>query len=465
MMGHYMGTQLPIFYQYICSTLNNPADMSDVIGVGGIDDNDQIAPFSSRGVTTREFAHGGYGKTKPDLVTYGYRVRGTAIAGDCNILSGTSVASPIIAGAVTLLASVVPENKRWEILNPASMKQILHESAQVLPQANMYEQGAGKFNLLKAFELIQQYKPKVTFFPSKLDFTSCPYMWPFCAQSLYYGAMPVTVNVTVLNGMGVTGRVTAPPKWIPGSNGQMLKISFSHTRVLWPWSGSLAVQIEVSQMGRLFQGIAEGSIELTVFSPPGAGETQPRIMTAKLDLRIPIITPPLRQQRILWDQYHNIQYPPGYIPRDNLNNKEDILDWNGDHPHTNFRDLFIHLRNKGYYLELLNKDLTQFDARQYGTLLIVDPEEEYTMAERSKLQMDVEKKGLSVIVFADWYDTDVMKKIKFLDDNTHTTWTTVTGYVNNLLFITILVAPMCLHSMRCLNHFKLHWVVKFMMVK
>ena len=33
-------------------TLNNPADQMDVIGVGGIDFDDQIARFSSRGMTT-----------------------------------------------------------------------------------------------------------------------------------------------------------------------------------------------------------------------------------------------------------------------------------------------------------------------------------------------------------------------------------------------------------------------------
>ena len=33
-------------------TLNNPADMMDVIGVGGINFEDEIARFSSRGMTT-----------------------------------------------------------------------------------------------------------------------------------------------------------------------------------------------------------------------------------------------------------------------------------------------------------------------------------------------------------------------------------------------------------------------------
>ena len=31
-----------------------------------------------------------------------------------------------------------------------------------------------------------------------------------------------------------------------------------------------------------------------------------------------IIPPPRREQRILFSQYHNLQYPPAYIPRDRL---------------------------------------------------------------------------------------------------------------------------------------------------
>lgn len=39
-------------------TLNNPADQMDVIGVGGINFEDQIARFSSRGMTTWELPQG-----------------------------------------------------------------------------------------------------------------------------------------------------------------------------------------------------------------------------------------------------------------------------------------------------------------------------------------------------------------------------------------------------------------------
>lgn len=76
----------------------------DVIGVGGINWEDQIAKFSSRGMTTWELPSG-YGRVKPDLVTYGSGVRGSALQTGCRTLSGTSVASPVVAGAVALLAS------------------------------------------------------------------------------------------------------------------------------------------------------------------------------------------------------------------------------------------------------------------------------------------------------------------------------------------------------------------------
>lgn len=49
----------------------------------------------------------GYGRLKPDIVTYGSQVKGSNVRGGCRSLSGTSVASPVVAGAVTLIASGV----------------------------------------------------------------------------------------------------------------------------------------------------------------------------------------------------------------------------------------------------------------------------------------------------------------------------------------------------------------------
>lgn len=117
--------------------------------------------------------------------------------------------------------------------------------------------------------------------------------------------------------------------------------------------------------------------------------------TVKLPIKVKIVPTPPRSKRVLWDQYHNLRYPPGYFPRDNLRMKNDPLDWfvcsnkafslnlfsfpflcfwlvfcvfrNGDHIHTNFRDMYQHLRSMGYFVEVLGAPITCFDASQYGT--------------------------------------------------------------------------------------------------
>lgn len=409
-------------------TLNNPADQMDVIGVGGINFEDQIAKFSSRGMTTWELPQG-YGRVKPDIVTYGANVRGSNIKGGCRSLSGTSVASPVVAGAVTLLASGVLH--RQDVINPASIKQALMASSRRLPGINMFEQGHGKLNLVKAYQILSSYKPQASLSPSYIDLSECPYMWPYCTQPLYVGAMPVIVNVTILNGLGVSGKIASKPQWYPYTpqQGQLLDIAISHSELLWPWSGWLAVSFSVNPEAAAFDGLAQGHISVTIESPPAHGELEPRQSTVILPIRVKIISTPPRNKRILWDQYHNLRYPPGYFPRDNLKVKNDPLDWNGDHIHTNFKEMYQNLRNAGFYVEVLGSPFTCFDASQYGTLLIVDPEEEYFPEEIAKLKRDVDA-GLSLVVFADWYNVTVMKKVKFYDENTRQWWMPDTGGAN-----------------------------------
>ncbi|XP_050499570.1 membrane-bound transcription factor site-1 protease isoform X1 [Diabrotica virgifera virgifera] len=409
-------------------TLNNPADQMDVIGVGGINFEDQIAKFSSRGMTTWELPHG-YGRVKPDIVTYGSAVKGSHIKGGCRTLSGTSVASPVVAGAVTLLASGVLH--RGDVINPASMKQALMASARRLPGVNMFEQGHGKLNLMKAYQILNSYTPQASLSPSYIDLSECPYMWPYCTQPLYHTSVPVIVNVTILNGLGVSGKIVGKPQWHPYTpqQGHYLEVGITYSEILWPWSGWLAVHLSVAKEAATYEGYAQGHVVVTVESPPGSGESEARQSMVKLPIRAKIIPVPPRHKRVLWDQYHNLRYPPGYFPRDNLKVKNDPLDWNGDHIHTNFKDMYQNLRNTGYYVEVLGSPFTCFDASQYGTLLIVDPEEEFFPEEIMKLKRDVDA-GLSVIVFADWYNVTVMKKVKFYDENTRQWWMPDTGGSN-----------------------------------
>ncbi|KAL3839876.1 hypothetical protein ACJIZ3_024467 [Penstemon smallii] len=421
-------------------TLNNPADQSDVIGVGGIDYNDHIASFSSRGMSTWEIPHG-YGRVKPDVVAYGREIMGSKISRGCKSLSGTSVASPVVAGIVCLLVSVIPENKRKDILNPASMKQALVEGASKLSGPNMYEQGAGRVDLLESYETLKSYEPRASIFPSVLDYTDCPYSWPFCRQPLYAGAMPVIFNTTILNGMGVIGYVESPPAWHPSNEeGNILSIHFAYSEVIWPWTGYLAIHMQIKEEGAKFHGEIEGNVTVKVYSPPGQGEKNPRRSTCVLHLKLKVVPTPERSMRVLWDQFHSIKYPPGYIPRDSLDVRNDILDWHGDHLHTNFHIMFNMLRDSGYYVETLGSPFTCFDANQYGTLLLVDPEDEYFDEEINKIKDDVINTGLGLAVFADWYNVDSMLKMKFFDDNTRSWWTPVTGG-SNVPALNDLLAP------------------------
>uniref|UniRef100_A0A6B2KXI5 Uncharacterized protein n=1 Tax=Arcella intermedia TaxID=1963864 RepID=A0A6B2KXI5_9EUKA len=412
-------------------TLNNPADQLDVIGVGGITFKDNIAKFSSRGMTTWEIP-GGYGRVKPDVLAYSQNVMGSTPNGDCKDLSGTSVGSPVVAGAVTLLASSIPPEKRKSLLNPATIKQVLIEGAARIPDANIFEQGHGKLDLINSFQLLRSYTPKVSFSPPHLDLTDCPYMWPYCYQPLYYSGIPTVVNITILNGMGVTGQIMNEPEWLPGTNGHLVEVSFTYPKSLWPWSGYLAVHLRVSQNATNTKSTAEGVIRITVQSPAGPGEILLRNDTVSIPVKVNIVPTPERSLRILWDQFHNLRYPSGYFPRDVLKNpnSNSPFDWNGDHPHTNFKDLFTFLRDLGYFIEVLGEPFTCFNASNYGTLLIVDPEEEFYKTEISTLQDFIENNGLSLLVVGDWYNVEVMEKIKFFDDNSKQWWSPVTGGAN-----------------------------------
>lgn len=79
--------------------------------------------------------------------------------------------------------------------------------------------------------------------------------------------------------------------------------------------------------------------------------------------------------------------------------------------------MYGHVRAAGYYIEVLGAPLTCFEASNYGAVFIVDPEEEFFPEEIAKLKKDIDN-GLSLIIFADWYNVTVMRKVKFFDENT-----------------------------------------------
>ena len=269
----------------------NPADLANVIAVGaagpwrgkgtptniaeggGAFHDAAVAPFSSRGMTTAEIPWG-MGQARPDIVTVGVNLLGPkhSTVGGCKILSGTSVAAPVVTGTVVLVAAVL---KRHGLsADVATVKKLLLTTAVPLQrncdgavagveshcgpegiastlvvtggsgrwppagdmvsdavsyratafdealEASYFVQGAGRMDVgritaaltgnlsLRGDKRAALLHPYL--FPSEIDFlpASCPRHWPHCDTPLFHAQRPVSVNVSLLTPQRVLTRIT-----------------------------------------------------------------------------------------------------------------------------------------------------------------------------------------------------------------------------------------------------------------
>ena len=169
--------------------IHSPGNEPSAITVGATNSfgtnsrsDDTITTYSSRG-PTRSYSTDRYGirhydnLIKPDLVAPGNKLVFAESANNLLVendpaletglapgknnqkmmyLSGTSVSSPLVAGAAALLLQVNPK------LTPNMVKLILSYTAQQLPQVNMLEQGAGQLNIEGAVRLAKLVRTDLT---------------------------------------------------------------------------------------------------------------------------------------------------------------------------------------------------------------------------------------------------------------------------------------------------------------
>lgn len=99
-------------------SLKSPAISNEVISVGAVDKNLNVASFSSRG-----YYGGAY---RPDVYSQGVDVAGIQVGGTYGKMSGTSVSAPYVAGACCLLCQkyrkLTPYQAKIGVLNRAILK-------------------------------------------------------------------------------------------------------------------------------------------------------------------------------------------------------------------------------------------------------------------------------------------------------------------------------------------------------
>ncbi len=117
----------------------SPGNIPDVIGVGAVDQNNQVAPFSSRGPVAWSGAYSGT-FTKPDVAAPGVAITSSFPGGGYGSLSGSSQAAPITAGAVAVMLGAKPGS------SVDAIKNALYQSASNAGQKNN-NTGYGVINL------------------------------------------------------------------------------------------------------------------------------------------------------------------------------------------------------------------------------------------------------------------------------------------------------------------------------
>jgi serine protease AprX len=239
--------------------------------------DDLVASFSSRGPTWRDFV------AKPDLVAPGVGIESTVdpnstlarthadylLNGTQNdydrpylSLSGTSMATPVVAGTVALMLEANPS------LTPNAVKAILQYTAQAQAQESPLAQGAGHLNVAGAVRMARFFGLPDTELGATADVIegesvswSREMIWgnsrvtggvPLPGANAWltggaWGAMNVGRNDPVVWGMRLADDTASPTAggrnivWATGSRGNIVWATGGRSNIVWATGGRINV--------------------------------------------------------------------------------------------------------------------------------------------------------------------------------------------------------------------------------
>ncbi|MDR7275472.1 S8 family peptidase [Catenuloplanes atrovinosus] len=170
------------------STVGTPGSAARALTVGAVGRDDALASFSSRGPRAGDLA------LKPEITAPGVAIVAARAAGTAmdtpvdahyTAASGTSMATPHVAGAAAILAQQHPD---W---SGPRIKEALVSTARTAPGASVYGQGAGRLDLARATTQTVTGSPVA-------DFGRQTVSSPAAARTVTYanaGPAPVTLTL------------------------------------------------------------------------------------------------------------------------------------------------------------------------------------------------------------------------------------------------------------------------------
>ncbi|MGW5237716.1 S8 family serine peptidase [Monashia sp. NPDC004114] len=170
-------------------TINSPGSAEDALTVGAVSKTNVLADFSSRGPTTTDAA------VKPDISAPGVSIVAARSSAGAfpplpgneayTQLSGTSMATPHVAGAAALLAQ---EHPQW---SARQLKATLMSAAAPSDDGGPYDRGAGLVDVARAID------QKVTSDPVSLGFDRTTTSQDRIVTYANSGATDVTLNLAL----------------------------------------------------------------------------------------------------------------------------------------------------------------------------------------------------------------------------------------------------------------------------